>query len=65
MLWEMVNDTTLEGVAEFTERMRVPGGWIYRVSVYEKDTCTSTAMTFVPDAVLYVTLKAAAEVVAQ
>jgi hypothetical protein len=59
MQWEIVNDVTAEDMAEYTERMRVPGGWIYRVSVYEQKTgkCTSTALTFVPDAVLYVTLK--------
>ena len=61
--WEMVNDTTVEDVAEYTERMRVPGGWIYRVSVYEETTCTSTALTFVPDAVMFVSLKKVDELV--
>ncbi len=67
MHWEIVNDVTAEDMAEYTERMRLPGGWIYRVSVYEQKTgkCTSTALTFVPDAVLYVMLKSPAEATAE
>ena len=55
--WELVNRPNPKvkyGVSErFTERMRVPGGWIYQTTIItvgpEGRLPVAMAMTFVPD----------------
>lgn len=42
--WERVNDTEVN----FTERLSVPGGWLYRFSWKDAD-CMETTMCFVPN----------------
>ena len=50
-VWERVN----EDVSEWTDRMKVPGGWLYRVIITwvdedRIDRDPGVAMVFVPDA---------------
>ena len=53
--WELVNRPNPKvkyGVSErFTERMRVPGGWIYQTTIITvgPEGGVAMAMTFVPD----------------
>ena len=32
-----------------TTRLRVPGGWLYKVSFYRQNTHSENTITFVPD----------------
>ena len=50
--WETVHAEVAEHFYPCTERMHVPGGWLYRVSEYDFDSnrWISSVMTFVPDA---------------
>lgn len=43
--WELLGGSLAEGMV--TDRMRVPGGWLYRVTSYEPDAPVSISMVFV------------------
>jgi hypothetical protein len=46
--WELVNQRR-DG--DYTERLQVPGGWLYRTSLLLGDVVApAVAMTFVPEA---------------
>ena len=46
--WQAVARPTEDGRGgTWTERMKVPGGWLYRVEVWGEDL-TGLALTFVP-----------------
>lgn len=44
--WEIVHNG---GAAERMHRMRVPGGWLYRLIMWSSGDGTSISTTFVPD----------------
>jgi hypothetical protein len=44
--WEIVHH---RGSAERTERLRVPGGWLWRTRVWDKSDGTCVGLTFQPD----------------
>lgn len=44
--WEIVHH---RGSSECTERLRIPGGFLYRTQIWSKADGTALALTFVPD----------------
>ena len=48
--WETIHDYAEGGVFDSTERMKVPGGWLYRSTRSEPvNTAGHMTTTFVPD----------------
>lgn len=45
--WEGVNNRFYYSEGGFTERMEVPGGWLYKYECH-KDKVVSVSMVFVP-----------------
>lgn len=53
MEWEIVHERwhpERKHIVECTDRMRVPGGWLYRTALWDRGpTVPGMAMAFVPD----------------
>lgn len=47
--WEIVHH---KGSAECTERLRVPGGWLWRTRLWDRTDGTCVGLTFQPDPIL-------------
>ena len=45
--WEKVRDSA---PGDYLDRMKVPGGWLYRTVVFSENESIGAAMCFVPDA---------------